>query len=163
MASSQIGADLSQSFSSLTAEGKGFAVGDRHTDHAGNEWMYVRSAAITAYDCVHIDSSFDANPITDTLAKQAGRVGFAQFAFSASGQYGFVMINGKPTVRLAASTADDVPLFTSSTAGVLDDTTGSASQALISGVRADGSASGGGVSAVTCIATYPTAVRPFAP
>jgi hypothetical protein len=164
MAGPQIGAYTGANFSSLTAEGKGFTPGDTFADHQGQEWMYVRAAAaITQYDCVHIDASYDASPITDTLAKQAGRIGFAQVAAAASGEYGWVMISGKPTVRLAAACADDVPLFTSATAGVLDDGTGSASQALILGVRANGSASAGGVTAVTCVATYPVPVRPFAP
>ena len=164
MSGPQIGAYTAGNFSSLTAEGKGFSPGDRFTDHSGQEWIYVRAgSAITQYDCVHVDASYDALPVTDTLAKQAGVLAFAQVAAAASGEYGWVMRTGVPTVRLAASCADDVPLFTTATAGVLDDATGSASQALILGLRANGSASAGGVTAVACVASYPTPVRPFAP
>src|SRR5262245_43973317 len=88
-------------------QGKAFAVGDRYADADGQEWLFVRAgSAITAYDCVHINASYDANPITAALAVIAGWVGFAQVAFTASNQYGWVMISGKPTIRLAASCAD---------------------------------------------------------
>lgn len=141
-------------------QGKGFAVGDTYADGTGNEWMFVRSAAaITAYDCVHINASYDASPITDALAKVAGFIGFAQAAFTASNYYGFVMTRGLPTVRLAASTADDVPLYTTNTAGVLSDATASASACQIMGLIANGSASGGGITAVGCVAAWPMPKR----
>lgn len=144
-------------------QGKAFAVGDRYADSIGQEWLFVRSgSAITAYDCVHVNASYDANPITDTLALTAGFVGFAQVAYTASNQYGWVMVSGQPTIRLAASCADDVPLYTTNTAGVLDDATASASGSQIMSVIANGSASGGGVTAVACTSIMPTVRRPAA-
>lgn len=141
-------------------QGKAFAVGDRFQDSSGNDWLFVRAgAAITAYDCVHVNASYDANPITDALAKIAGFIGFAQVAYTASNQYGWVMISGLPTVRLAASCADDVPLYTTNTAGVLDDATASASACQIMGIIANSSASGGGVTAVACVASWPMSKR----
>jgi hypothetical protein len=161
MSGPQIGAYLGATTTTLT-DGKAFAVGDGFTDHAGQEWIFVRAAAaITQYDCVLVDASYDATAITDVLARQAGHIGFAQLAAAASGEYLWVMLKGKPTVRLAASCADDVPLFTTNTAGVLDDATASGSGVLLLGLRANGSASGGGITAVGCVASNVVAMKPF--
>lgn len=89
----------------------------------GQEWVYVQaSGAITAYDCVAIDENYQAAAITSTLAKAGYAIGFAQAAFD-DDDFGWVAKQGSNiSVRVAASCAPDVQLYTSATAGVLDDT-----------------------------------------
>ena len=57
---------------------------------------------------------------------------------------------GRPAVNLAASCAPFVPLYTTSTGGVLDDATVSGSGGMVMGVFAGASISN--ATAVTCIA-----------
>jgi hypothetical protein len=69
----------------------------------------------------------------------------------ASAEYGWVQLGGKPRVLVAANCQPSVPLFTTATAGVLDDATVTAG--LIAGLVATTSTVT--ASNVTCIAGYP--------
>lgn len=111
-----------------------FTLGECVKGTDGTEWMYcVASGAITQYQCVGINEDHDAYAMTTTLAEDSDRVGFAQFAFS-SGQYGFIAIRGTNIkVRTKASCAADAQLYTTASAGVLDDAT-SAGALLVDGV-----------------------------
>jgi hypothetical protein len=60
--------------------------------------------------------------LTTTTGANSPRVGFAQTSVATS-QYGWVALGGQPLVNLAAQCDDNVPLFTTGTAGVLDDAT----------------------------------------
>jgi hypothetical protein len=62
-----------------------------------------------------------------------------------------VQIGGKPRVKLAASCLPAVPLYTTATAGTLDDT--AVSGGLVAGIVALTTASG--ATALTCVAGYP--------
>lgn len=136
-----------------------FPLGARAQGNDGSEWLYVYStAAITQYFVVYVDSAYQAVPLSLTNAKTAGVLAVAQVAF-ATAEYGWVMTRGRPLVRLAASCADDVPLFTTDTAGVLDDATASLTQFLVHGILADSSASAGGVQTVSCNATLMSIIR----
>lgn len=125
----------------------------RATD--GSIWTYVQAnGAVTAYDCVCIDENFQAAACTKALVDAGHGIGFAQAAF-ADNEYGWVATHapGNASVRVAASCAADVQLYTTATAGVLDDT--SASQTIIRGVVLVAAGTSGGVSARECIAVYP--------
>ena len=140
--------------SDVNDEGKGFSLGDRNIDHSGNEWVYVQAAAaITAFDTVHVSPAYAANALTTALAPTSGYIGFAQFAFTTS-EKGWVMARGKPTIRVAGAAAKDVPLYTTSTAGVLDDAATTAEHQILSVVllTANGSTASSGVAA----APFPT-------
>lgn len=133
-----------------------FSLGDREMGTDGSQWLYVHAgAAITQYSWVSIDENFEAVMGTKTLADAGHGVGFAQVAF-ADNDFGWVCVNGPGNinVRVLASCAADVQLYTSATAGALDDT--SASQTLIRGtvlvVAATTTAS-----TRECIAVYPSA------
>jgi acetylglutamate kinase len=104
------------------------------TEDAGT-FMYVHaSGAITQYDAVGIDENYEAAALTKAIADDGHMIGFAQVAFD-DNDYGWVCVNGSNiNVRVAASCAADVSLYTTSTAGVLDDT--SASQTKIQGITA---------------------------
>lgn len=134
-------------------EGKAFGLGDSATGPTGAEYRYVQAAAaITQYDAVHISPAYQATALTTTLAKTAGSIGFAQVAF-ASAAYGWVMIaNGAPTLRVAASTTANAPLYASGTGGVLDSTAGSAA---ILGVKSASAGSAGGITLTAGAVAYP--------
>lgn len=155
-----IGVDTSNVNSDITiAGGGGHALNNRWADNSGGEWHFVKaSTAFTQYDCVWIKPNGNAAPITDTLTTQPGRIGFAQVAFTVD-YYGWVKTYGSVTMRGGASCNANVPLYTSGTAGVLDDATLSTSQNQIAGVVASQSASGAGES-MTGFANYPMVVRP---
>jgi hypothetical protein len=111
--------------------------------------MFVRAESdIAAYDAVIMSTFADsasltpvmrAVPVTTTNAAALGynMVGFAQNAI-ASSYYGWVGINGLLKVNLLIACNPKVPLYTTGTAGKLDDTTVSAGY--IQGIVANTSA-----------------------
>lgn len=86
----------------------------------------------------------------------AKKVGFAQVSI-ASGYYGWVARMGKVKCQLADDCADNVPLFTTATAGVLDDAT--VSNCLVLGVYLPVTASI--ATALTVLANLPASVTPY--
>jgi hypothetical protein len=136
-----------------STQGKTFGLGDVAEDQTGAEYRYVQAAAaITANDAVHISPAYQATALTTTLAKTAGSIGFAGQAF-ASAYYGWVLIaKGNPTLRVAASTTANAPLYASGTGGVLDSTLGSAA---ILGVKSASAGSAGGITLTAGCVAFP--------
>lgn len=101
-----------------------FKIGTRISTESGGTAVYcVASGAITQYQLVGINEDFDAYAMTSTLAAQSDLVGFAQVAI-ASGEYGWIHLNGSDIkVRTKASAAADAQLWTTASAGVVDDAT----------------------------------------
>lgn len=133
--SGQVGIDLTAKTAGTTTNGADavYTLGQRVTATDGSEWVYVQAgAAITQYSWVAIDENFQAVMGTAALADVGHQVGFAQVAFD-DNDFGWVAVHapGNITVRVLASCAADVQLYTSGTAGAMDDT--SASQNLIRG------------------------------
>jgi hypothetical protein len=116
------------------------------------EYVYVQAnGAITAGDWVALDEDYQAVAGTKALADVGHTVGFAQIAF-ADNAYGWVALSGRSiNCRLASACAADVTLFTTGTAGVLDDL--STSQTKIQGVRSVTTITNGAASEI--IANYP--------
>lgn len=92
----------------------------------GGVAMYVQAASeIAQYNAVAI--GFDetvVNLTTSAITEASGtsrKVGFASDVSIASGSYGWVKLSGRPKVKLAANCADKVALYTTATAGTLDD------------------------------------------
>lgn len=110
-----------------------FPLGMRVQASDNQVYVYVKaSAAITQYDVVGIDEDYNAAPITHALAKAGYQIGAAQVAFS-SGQYGWVAVSGSNiSGYVLGSCGPDKALFTTSTAGKLDDACS------VSGQRLDG-------------------------
>lgn len=133
----KVGVDLTKQTAGTTTDGAGaeFALGTRVSATDGSEWVYVQAgeAIGTAAMAVAIDENFQAVKLTKALADAGHQIGFAQAAFD-DNDMGWVPVHapGNINIRVAASCAADVQLYTTSTAGVLDDT--SASQTLIRGV-----------------------------
>ena len=87
----------------------------------GSQAVYVQALSdISAFAAVAVYDTQKAQMLTTTLAATCKRVGFAQTSI-ASGYYGWVQLGGKVLVNLAANAAPSVPLYTTATAGVLDD------------------------------------------
>ena len=112
-----------------TSTTKEHALGTVATGSDGTEWVYcVSSGAITIYQAVGINEDYDAYSLTSALSAQSDKVGFAQVAFAA-GEYGWVATRGTNIkVRTKASAAADTQLWTTASAGVLDDATAASAQ-----------------------------------
>lgn len=112
---------------------KAFALGTKEVV-GGNEYVYCSFAAAEGqYEAVGINEDFAAESLTTTLAGAVPMaVGVVQVATSAA-SYAWVLIRGIGRVLVAASCAKDVVLYTTATAGVLDD----ASTTKVVGIRVD--------------------------
>ncbi len=145
--SSVIGVNLTRVDSSAQ-----FPVGTIVNLSDGGQAMYVQSttSALSTYAAVSIDANGLATMLTTTNAATSPRIGFAQVSI-ATGAFGWVQLGGNVLVNLAAQCDDGVPLFTTATAGVLDDATVSAGyvHGLINTTTISNA------TAVTCVAQYP--------
>ena len=128
-----------------------FNVGTTVNLDDGGQAVYVQAAStVSTYMAVSVKGDNTVVPLTTTNSANSKVIGFAQ-ASIASGSYGWVQIGGKPVVNLAASCLPAVPLFTTATAGTLDDAT--VTGGLVMGIVALTTASG--ATALTCVAGYP--------
>jgi hypothetical protein len=148
----KIGVDLTATYASTSAGSTTlFPVTPGTRVNTTNNGVYVFARAesdISQFDAVIMSTYADsasstpvlrAVPVTTTNAKDLGfnMVGFAQTAI-ASSYYGWIGINGVLQVNLLVACQPKVPLYTTATAGKLDDTTVSAGY--IQGVVANTSA-----------------------
>ena len=124
----QIGANTSgvypaYSSTSINAESGAIpGLGDRFEDHNGNRYVFISaSTSVTSYQVVAITSDFRGQPATSALASAAAYVGVAQNNISA-GSYGWVQTRGNMTVNALSTCSTAVALYTSGTAGSVDDT-----------------------------------------
>ena len=109
------------------------------TTDNGEAVLVQAGSEIAQYNAVIFQADSDGTVINLTTAAAAEgtgqkRVGWAQTSI-ASGNFGWVQTSGRPLGKAAANCADAVILFTTSTAGVVDDATVSAS--LIAGVTSE--------------------------
>lgn len=97
-------------------------------------YQYVHAnGAIAQYAAVKIDDDWETAEGTTTLlpSTEPAKVGAAQVAF-ADNDYGFVFVGpGLARCKFAASCVQDVKIFTTATAGVLDDS----STTLVNGMK----------------------------
>ncbi len=137
-----------------------FSLGMTTRLNDGGYAMLVCSSvsAISTFAACVIDETFDSRMLTTGNARSSGnQVAFAQTSI-ATGYCGWVQIAGRPKVNLAANCAPFVQLYTTATAGVLDDATVSGSGGMVMGVFAGTSISN--ATAVTCVANYGPFVQP---
>ena len=117
----------------------------------GGDFVYVQaSMAIVQYDAVVIKANGKIIKTMETAYK-SGVPAFAQIAF-ANDDYGWVLLNGKPLVRLTSGTDQNVPLYVNASDGVLS---GATTSCVIRGLVAQTSVTTT-VNAVTCIAQFPS-------
>ena len=148
----KIGVDLTATYASTSAGSTTlFPVTPGTRVNTTNNGVYVFARAestINQFDAVIMSTYADsasstpvlrAVPVTTTNAAALGynMVGFAQTAI-ASSYYGWIGINGILQVNLLVACQPKVPLYTTGTAGKLDDTTVSAGY--IQGIVANTSA-----------------------
>jgi hypothetical protein len=113
-------------------------IGTRAKLSDGSEWIYIKaSATALIYDALAIIDNATCQPITSTLGLRGVAVGIAQQALTSGSHYWVLTSNPTPPsapagvpdstdnykVKVLASCAVDAKLATTSTAGVLDDTT----------------------------------------
>ena len=129
-----------------------FTLGGRAALSDGGEAMYIKAGeAITAGDVLYIDSAGSALKITTATADAGTATAHKYIAVAhttlASAQHGWACTRGIPTagIRVAASCVKASPLYTTSTAGELDDT--SSSSHLITGIQLTATATGAAVTA----------------
>lgn len=126
-----IGANLTTTVADLN-EGRGFTLGNVLTDHRGYRYTYAKaSSAISQYSYVCIDELGAALNGTKTLVDAGYQVAIAPIAFAAD-DYGFFQISGVTSLLTAGSVAADTSIYTSATAGSVDDA--STSQTQLAGV-----------------------------
>ena len=159
-----VGASPTTTYTGTTTDGAGspFKLLQLEFADDGSKYIFVQAnGAITQYSTVWITTAGQAAQITETVvnANPGGRVGFAQSAF-ADNEFGWVVLAGSAIrVRFADSCAKGVPLYTTTTAGVLDDATASASQYQIMGVVIE-TVSGNTPSNALASASFPSIRRP---
>jgi len=135
------------------------ALGDEARGEANSKWLYVLAGeAITQYAAVGVNYNFTANLLTKVHADAGRKIGVAQVAF-ASGQYGWVATQGGNNilaVRAKNACQPNVALYTTATAGYLDDT--SATQTLVNGIVLTDTATASGAAKPAFIMTevFPT-------
>jgi hypothetical protein len=96
-----------------STEGRGFTLGQRHTDAQGFEWIYVLAgAAIPQYAVVTVRSSATATPFASNGVAGGGNAplayGIAASASIGSGSYGWVMTRGRAAVKVCASSTGTI-------------------------------------------------------
>ena len=138
------------------------ALGTRVATSDGGNAVYVQALSGVAQYCgVVINVDYTVNALSTTaVADGSGtskEVAWAQVS-APSGSYLWVQAAGRPIGKLAANCADRVTLFTTATAGVLDDATVSA--ALLSGVVSKTTISN--ATAITLMVPYGAHIFPFA-
>lgn len=145
---SVLGVDIT---SNESTNKSGHKLGTRISVSDNGEAVYVQAgSAITQYHTVGIDENFAAYPLTKAMADDGWNIGFAQVALTKD-NYGWVHTKGSDIKATgAAACAPDVALYTTATAGVLDDT--SLNQTKLDGVVFAATASG---TSAEIIATFP--------
>lgn len=131
-----------------------FPLGSTFKGTNGTEWVYILAGgAVTIYDYVCINSAWSATSGTKANVDKGYGIGFAQFAI-ASGEYAWVAIRGVGLLVNALTLCVlDVALYTSATAGAVDDL--STSQTQLRGLTLNTTNAAGG--------TVATAFKAFTP
>lgn len=126
------------------------------TNNVGEFVYVIASAAIIQNDCVWVKEDFETIPITNAAAELAGFPAVAATAAFAADEYGWVLIKGKTSVRVAADADAGAELYVTASAGVLDDPASLSN--MIQGIVLVGSATGT-VTAVSATVNYPAVFR----
>ena len=161
-----IGSSPTTIVAGTTTDGAGapFALCQQELANDGNTYIFVQAnGAITQYSTVWITTAGQAASVTDTVigTNPGGRPGFAQVAF-ADNEFGWVVLQGCAfRIKFADACAKAVPLYTTATAGVLDDATASASQFQVMGVIIE-TVSGNTPSNALASGAFPQLRRPIA-
>jgi hypothetical protein len=126
-------------------------LGTRFTDTNGVEYLYCQADGdlTPAGEAVAlaIDEDYQVTELTTALALAGHRIGWAPQVTVTDDDYFWARISGTFPIRVVAQCAADIQLYTTATAGILDDASGTGSLARIDGVvitAAAGSSSASG-------------------
>ena len=110
----------------LQTSGKAFKLGSRVQTHDGKQYIWCKNLSSNAiYSIGTIDgSNYNFVGLTTTTAATAETIGVLQVAM-ASDEYGWVQVAGRTKVKVSGLCAKSIILWTTSTAGQLDDATAS--------------------------------------
>lgn len=141
----------------LENSGVSFGLGDAGETHEGNKYVWVKAGTggVGANDAVAIDEAYTALKLEDDYANAGHKVGVAPVAIAAS-SYGWVQVRGVCSLNVAGAYAADASLYTTSTAGTLDDAV-TTTESRIYGLVGTASATTG----ATTVAAF-MAIEPFA-
>lgn len=153
-----IGANPDTTYTGTSTAGAGapYTLGTVAAASDGNTYIFVQaSAAVARYAAAFINTTFQMSELTKAVAAaNSGRPVFPQVAF-AQYDFGWAVLHGSSfRVKFADSCAKNVMLFTTDTAGVVDDATASTSQYLIVGLAFD-TVSGNTASAGLACGAFP--------
>lgn len=140
-----------------TTDGKHVPVGSRLDYPDNRQFIAIQaSEAITQYQAVGISEAYAGSKLTKAIADDSWKIGVAA-ATMAANAYGWVQVRGVTSVSVLASCAADAILYTTATAGSLDDT--STSQTKVAGIVV--TAANTDTTAAADIACF-MAIEPFA-
>lgn len=123
----------------------------------------IAGTAITTGNALHVAASGTANPITAALAITAGRFAVAPIAVSTGSSFWAQRSGSIASLNVLGSCATGVPLYTSDTAGALDDATASASHYQVQSVQINSTVSGATATSMPAtVAGFLTIRRPAA-
>lgn len=134
-----IGIDLSAVTSGTTTDGENakFRLGTKFTGTDGTEYVYVQAGAAISTTTsqpftLAIDENFQAVKITKTLASAGHFIGFAPQQIISDNDFFWAIMRGANfNIKVAVSCAADTNLWTTATAGILDDTSGGSHVAVL--------------------------------
>jgi hypothetical protein len=135
----KIGVDLSATYTGTTTDGADapFKLGTRATGTDGQEYIFVQAGAAISTTVnqpftLAIDENFQAVKITKALASAGHMVAVAPQIVISDNDFFWAITKGTNfNMKVAVSCAADVNLWTTATAGVLDDTSGGSHVAVL--------------------------------
>lgn len=151
----EIGLRTSTSFASTTSGASPSKAGQRVTNFDGNDYVFIQAgSAVAQFDALIVNEQFQAFPMTTTNA--AAQTTGATFiavaaAAAASAEYFWGCIRGRHRVTVLTACNPNVALYTTATAGALDDTVVSTTK--VHGLTLSATASG--TTAITAFLTFP--------
>ena len=105
--------------------GKGFKLGQRVQTNDGKMFVYAKNASSNAiYSLVNVDANFAITGLTTATSGASEIVGILPVAI-ASDEYGWVQIYGRTKLRVLGSCVKTITLWSTTTAGAVDDATAS--------------------------------------
>lgn len=127
-----IGANVDRVSSGTTTDGQNaeFPLGTRVSGPDGQEFVYVQAGAAISTTLnepftLAIDENYQAVKITKALAIAGHRIGFAPQQIISDNDFFWARTKGSNfNIKVAVSCAADITLWTTATAGILDDTSG---------------------------------------
>lgn len=145
-------------------------LGTRVKASNGQELVWVQAGAAISTTlkepyALAIDPSFQAVKLTQTLAKLGQQIGVAPPIVISDNDFFWAVVEGSHVpLRVAASAVPGLTLYTTATAGRLDDTSGGSHQAVlgIKLVTTASSSASAGSTVRECVMTSPIALTAFA-